>query len=159
MAFKRERIHDIEQARAVIRKYCAYQERCHQEVYRRLKDMGLGNEAVETLIGELVTEDYLSETRFAALFVRSKWRQKHWGRRRLRLELQKRAINDRLIQSALAEIDDDAYNQALQDLIVKWLDGAAFTAARRQDLWQFLLRKGYESHLIEAALKALELTR
>jgi len=159
MAFKRERIHDIEQARVVIRKYCAYQERCHQEVYRRLRDMGLGQEAIQTLIAELVTEDYLSESRFVSVFVRSKWNQKGWGKRRLKLELQKRAIHDRLIQSGLAEIDDAAYAQALEKHIIKWLDGENLTSDRRQALWQHLLRKGYESPLIEASLRSLNLTR
>ena len=39
--------------------YCAYQERCHKEVYQKLKEMRMIPEAVEQIIMHLLQHDFL----------------------------------------------------------------------------------------------------
>jgi regulatory protein len=58
----------VEEAKAKIYRYCAYQERCHQEVKQKLYDMGLFKNQVDEMLTHLITEGFLNEERFAKAF-------------------------------------------------------------------------------------------
>ena len=73
--------------------YCSYQERCHAEVYKKLRTFSSYKSDINEVIGKLISNDYLNETRFTESFVRGKFKNKNWGRIRLRLELKKRSIS------------------------------------------------------------------
>jgi len=68
------------QAKSLIAKYCAYQERCHQEVRDKLYSYGLTPDDVELLIYELIQQDFINEERFTLAFVRGKFVYKKWGK-------------------------------------------------------------------------------
>jgi regulatory protein len=52
----------VEQAMRSIERYCVYQERCHQEVERKLKKMGMIDDAIDQIIPHLLEHDFLNET-------------------------------------------------------------------------------------------------
>ena len=90
-----------EEALAKIQRYCAYQDRCHQEVRTRLLDMGVYADWLEEIIVQLIEENFLNEERFARSFARGKFRIKQWGRNRIRQELKKRNISAYCIRMAM----------------------------------------------------------
>ena len=63
-----------------IQKYCALQERCHQEVRFKLIEHSIYGDILEELIADLITNDFLNEERFAKTYARGKFRMKNWGR-------------------------------------------------------------------------------
>ena len=63
----------VEEAKARMQKYCAYQERCHKEVHQKLRDMRMIPEAIALIVNDLIQENYLNETRFAQAFARGKF--------------------------------------------------------------------------------------
>ena len=67
------------EAKVKIAKFCAYQERCHQEVRDKLFSFGLLPNDVEEIIFELIQEDFINEERFTKAFVRGKFNYKKWG--------------------------------------------------------------------------------
>ena len=73
-----------------LQRYCAYQERCHQEVRQKLLDLGIYGDDLEDIIAELITDNFLNELRFAQIYAGGKFRIKKWGRHRIRQELKKR---------------------------------------------------------------------
>jgi regulatory protein len=99
--------------------YCAYQERYQQEVRDKLYEWGLFPEAVENIIAQLITENFLNEERFAKAYAGGKFRIKKWGRVKIKLELKKRKISDYCIRKAMQEIDQETYFQTLKTLIEK----------------------------------------
>ena len=50
MQEQRQKKKSFTEARLAIQKYCAYQERCHQEVKRKLYDYGLKTSEIDELI-------------------------------------------------------------------------------------------------------------
>jgi regulatory protein len=76
-------------------------------------------EAIDTIIVHLIKHNYLNEERFAKSFVRGKFRIKKWGRNRLIRELRAREISKYTIDTALKELDPEAYEQTLDGLIFK----------------------------------------
>lgn len=99
--------------------FCSYQERYQQEVRDKLYEWGLFPAAVENILAQLITENFLNEERFAKAFAGGKFRIKKWGRIKIKLELKKRNISDYCIRQAMQEINEDAYLQTLKTLIEK----------------------------------------
>lgn len=140
--------------------YCAYQERTQDEVRKRIKKWGVEeDDEAEELIAELVTMNYLSEERFAKTYAGSKFRQKKWGKRRIKQELSRRGLTDYNIDQGMNEIGDTAYEETLQDLLKKKLEvlerTESDTRKRKQKLVRYALSKGYESELVWKIVKEL----
>ena len=130
--------------------YCAYQERCHQEVVEKLKGMNMIPEAIDQIVGHLIQENYLNEERFAKSYARGKFNIKKWGRNRIVRELQLRQISAFNIKSALKEINDGDYLDTLEELAQKRLDQIKETniQKKKKKLADYLLYRGWESHLV-----------
>lgn len=146
-----------EEALQKLRHYCAYQERCHQEVREKLYGFGLRKPAVEALLGQLIEEDYLNEERFALQFAGGKFRMKSWGRNRIVNELKQRQVSEYCIKKALKEIREEDYAASLERLArSRWENLSAEPAPVRQKKTQdYLLYKGYEWNRIQAVLQDL----
>ncbi len=142
--------HTITEATKKLEGYCAYQERCHKDVITKLKQMRMIPEAIDQIVGHLIQENYLNEERFAQSFARGKFNIKKWGRIRIVNELKQRHISSYNIKSALAEIDDNIYMETLDNLAKKRLDSIKDTdiQKRRRKLADYLLYRGWESHLV-----------
>ena len=66
----------LENAKRKMEQFCAYQDRCHQEVVQKLKGYGIVNEEADNVIVHLIAFDFLNEERFARSFARGKFRIK-----------------------------------------------------------------------------------
>ena len=139
-----------EEALAKLQRYCAYQDRCHQEVRAKLLDMEIYGVALENIMTELITEDFLNEERFARSYARGKFRIKRWGRRRIVRELKKRAISDHCIAQALTEIPEEAYRQQLEEVLSRKAKSSGETDVfrLRGKMAQHAIRRGYEPELV-----------
>lgn len=144
----------VDQARQKMQAYCAYQERCHVEVVEKMRQLGLAQAAQDEIMMELLRDNYLNEERFARAFARGKFRIKHYGRNRIKQELQKKQVGAKLIQIGLSEICPEQYQQTLFTLAER-IAGETKEKnpfKKRKKCTDFLLRKGYEFDLIQEAL-------
>lgn len=147
-----------EEALQKARHYCAYQERCHQEVKEKLYGFGLHKNQVEQLLSQLIEEDYLNEERFAIQFAGGKFRLKSWGRGRIQHELKQRQVSEYCIRKALKQIAEADYLQALEKIgRNKWasLEGAE-PLVRLKKTQDYLVYKGYEWPLVQELVKNLQ---
>jgi regulatory protein len=134
---------------------CAYQERCQQEMRDKLYEWGLYPDAVENIIADLITNNYLNEERFAKAYAGGKFRIKKWGRIKIKLELKKRKISEYCIKKAMEEIPDKDYIKTLNELIAKKskeIKGGK-TQVRNYKIAQYIASKGFEQSLIWDLLK------
>jgi regulatory protein len=46
-----------------IEHYCAYQERCHDEVVQKLRTMKMDADEIDTIIVKLIQDNFLNESR------------------------------------------------------------------------------------------------
>jgi regulatory protein len=147
----------FEEALNKAQKYCAYQERCSEEVKRKLYSWGLENEKIIQIIHKLEKENFLSDERFTELYVRSKVNQKRWGKQKIKAELNSRNIDYTIIEEQIASIDVDIYNENIRLLIdnkIKELE--RFEPIKKiQKLNQYLLSKGYEPDIIIKTIKQI----
>ncbi len=151
------KVYDVQDAREAIRRYCAYQERSQHEVSEKLQSMGLIPMVVDLLMVELIEEGFVNELRFAEAFARGKFRQKGWGRLKIKEKLFQRKVSKACIQLALESIDDEEYLNHLQKLAHwKWekvKENNDFI--RRQKVMGFLYQRGFEYDLIRDAVDTI----
>jgi regulatory protein len=138
--------------------YCAYQERCYKEVEEKLYSYAATVSEKEAVLTHLIEQNYINEERFAQSFVRGKHNYKFWGKNRIINELKYRNISSRIIEIALKEIPETTYLSNFHALAEKnWENSTERKSPKKNKKFvDFLLRKGYETHLIFEKLKELE---
>lgn len=145
------------QALTKLQRYCAYQDRCHQEVRRKLVLLGVRGDDLENIIADLIQDNFLDEERFARSYVRGKYTLKRWGRLKILKELRQKNISPYCLKKGMTEIEDDIYNDNLRHLAERKL--AELTTEDKYKRWQktsqYLWNKGYENELITPLLQEL----
>ncbi len=140
-----------------LERYCTYQERCHQDVVLKLKGMKMIPQAIDHVVTHLINENFLNEERFSRNFARGKFKIKKWGKNRIISELKRKQISQYNIKAALSEIDDDDYFTTIDELAKKRLSQISEIniQKRKRKLADYLLYRGWESHLVYSKIKEL----
>ncbi|MFK7813319.1 MAG: regulatory protein RecX [Maribacter sp.] len=157
MQFQKTETYTLKEATKKLEGYCAYQERCHKEVVQKLRNMNMIPEATDEIVTHLIQENFLNEERFAQSFARGKFNIKKWGRIRITNQLKFRGISKYNIKTALKEINDSDYLNTLDILSEKRINSIKETnkQKRRKKLADYLLYRGWESHLVYGKIKEL----
>lgn len=118
-------------------------------------ELGASKEEADEALAELISLGFVNEERFAQLYAGGKFRQKQWGRNRIRVELQKRDLTEYCIEQGLKEIDQHDYQETLERLIAKKrrVLNEGEKAMVDQKIGNFCIRKGYEPDLVWQAIK------
>ncbi|HEY8781313.1 MAG TPA: RecX family transcriptional regulator [Mucilaginibacter sp.] len=137
--------------------YCSYQERSQQEVRDKLYEWGLHAKAVENIISGLIIDNFLNEERFAKAYAQGKFRQKGWGKLKIKQGLKFKQVPDVLIKKALQNIADDDYIKMLEKVLTKKEKVLSEKDAykRKYKLQQYAIGRGYENDLILDVLREL----
>lgn len=146
----------VQEIQEKLASYCAYQDRCQWEVDNKLREFNLIPEARDQIIIYLIQNKFLNEERFAKSFARGKFYQKNWGKNKIKMELKKRMIPTKLIEMGLKEIDPNDYFETAEKLYqkkAKSLQSERESFKKKVKIRNYLLQKGYESHLIEEVSK------
>ena len=140
----------VDEAQKKLENYCAYQERCHKDVRKKLKDMKMIPEAIDKIVVHLINHNFLNEERFAKAFVRGKFRIKKWGKNRLVRELKFKDVSKYAIDVALKEIDEADYFETLDELTQKRIAqvNEKNSYKKKKKVADYLLYRGWESHLV-----------
>ena len=157
MDFERKNIGTAEAFRK-IKHYCAYAERSHAEVKKKLYGFGLYKTEAEELLSQLIEENYLNEERFAVAFAGGHFRMKSWGKQKIKYELKQKGVSEYCIRKALAGIPDEDYRKTLETLSAAkllTLAGEQNIFTKKKKLQNYLVGKGYEFELIGEVLKAV----
>ncbi len=135
-------------------RYCARQERCHQEVRDKLYQWGVYGEEVEAVIAELITSNFLSEQRFAEAFAIGKFRQKYWGKRKIVQGLKAKRVPDILIKEAVATIDMEEYVAMILKVAQKRAlnEKAIDSFMAKQRVIKYLVQRGFEPDLVRSVI-------
>lgn len=106
--------------------------------------------SVEQVLNELTEKKYINNLKFAKKFVNDKFKFNKWGSNKIRVELFKKGISEKEITVALKEINESSKLKTIEELIRK--NGNKFKRAeplkRKKKIFDFLLRKGYDSNNI-----------
>jgi regulatory protein len=152
---KKRKYWNQDEAYTNIKRYCAFQERCHSEVRSKLLEHGIYGDLLEELIAKLITENFLNEERFAIQYAGGKFRMKQWGKIKITHELRLRKVSEYCIKSALDQIDEEDYVETLGSILARkkiLISNTSIIDANKK-LFEYAKGKGYESEYIQAVLK------
>lgn len=126
--------------------YCAYQDRCHQEVERKMREFVLVPEAKDEILLYLMKENFLNEERFVRSYIRGKFNIKKWGRNKIKLHLKQKAVTEKLILKCFDEIDKNTYLVAIQEIYDKYhlKQKGLKMYQRKVKTIRYLLSRGFE---------------
>ena len=120
------------------------------ELKNKLHEWNVRPEVADKIIITLEAENYLDEERFARVFAGGKFRMKKWGKNKIIAELRVRKLPELIIQIGLDEINEFEYLKILKNIIEK--KKAEFSEPdsfiNRNKIYNFVVSKGYEKHLI-----------
>jgi regulatory protein len=133
-----------------LRKYCAYQERCHQEVRNKMYSWGFGAEDMDGACVKMMEENMLNEERYAKAIASGKFRAKGWGKKKITMALKQKGISPYLVKTSIGQIDDTDYEKKLTILLEKkaLTLKAEHPQIKKQKLARFAMGKGYEPDLV-----------
>jgi len=149
---------DFEQLKKKLAKYCAWQERCSDDVNKKLINLGASKHDMEKIVKWLTDEKYINDSRFAASFARGKFNNNNWGKNRIIAELRARNLDEQIIRDALNEIEENDYLNTIKELALrKWKEIKTDDPfVKKQKTAAFLVNKGYETDLVFRILGKIE---
>ena len=134
-----------------IERFCAYQERCENDVRKKLTSFHLSESQEDAVIKSLRENNFLNDERFVEVFVRSKVKA-GWGVQKIVATSRAKRIPAELIDQACAQIPADDYQGKLHDAIAKWRRSHPDESANSPKLVRHLLSKGFR---MEEAMEAV----
>lgn len=148
-------------ARLKIESWCAWQDRAQQEARDKLYDWGLHQADVENIISELIGNNFLNEERFALAYSQGKFRQKHWGKIKIKQGLKGKRVSEPLIKQALASLNYDDYLKVLKHVLEKKArtEKEKHRQKRQYKLQQYAYGRGFEPELIREVLASSNLLK
>jgi regulatory protein len=136
---------------------CSSREYCCEDILSKLTAWGADNNDSKRIIGILLKENFINESRYATAFVRDKFKYNKWGKVKIAAHLKFKKLNSVVINT-LDTIDNDIYIKSLRDIIEN--HRRSVKSKNQYDLKAKLLRyglsKGFESNLLYDILNDLE---
>ena len=139
-----------------MRLYCMYQERCIQEVKKKLTRLQVVPKSKSKIINHLIDDDYLNEVRFTKSFIQGKLRIKKWGRIKLNYELKIRGIKKFIIDKEINKISKEDYYQYFNEFSnnkIKTLKGSK--EQKKRSFINYFIYRGWENNLIYEKLNEI----
>ena len=139
-----------------MRSYCMYQERCIQEVKKKLTHLQVIPKTKLKIINHLINDDYLNEVRFTKSFIQGKLRIKKWGRIKLNYELRVRGIKKFIIDDEINKISKQDYLDYFNEFSnnkIKILKGSK--DHKKRSFINYFAYRGWENNLIYEKLNEI----
>jgi len=137
-----------------LERYCAYQDRCTQEVLTKIKSFQVEETDTHKLIQLLKNDGFIDDERYVQSFIRGKVGIKQWGKQKIRISLLQKGINEELIDKYLEDITPQQYTDNLQTAIRKWTQShGKITKENIIKLYRHLMAKGYAYEDIKGEMK------
>jgi regulatory protein len=140
-------------------RYCSYSERCRADVAKKLSTLKVDKEEHVQYIAALESSGYLNEKRFVQSFVNGHYKNKKWGKQKIKTALKQKRLPAELIDLFLQEIEQEGYEDQLLIQAEKKLANIrkGTPQEKRVKLTRFLVSKGYEMDKVFGVLKKLDI--
>ena len=152
---KKAKAYTVDQIKAKMEHYCAYQDRCHYDVEKKMREFFLIPEARDEILLSLMQDKFLDEERFAKSYARGKFKMNYWGKIKITHGLKSKNISDYLIRVGLKEIDPNEYFSRAEKLITTKIENTSSKNGYdlKSKVIGFMQRKGYEFDIIDEIIR------
>jgi regulatory protein len=132
-------------------RFCNYQERCTQDVLRKMYQLQVPKNDQETLLQYLLKNGLFDDFIFAENYTQGKLRIKGWGRNKIKAGLYEKQISKELIEKALDKIEEEEYLKKLREIADKQRKKIKATNdyELHQKLKLYMMRRGFETSYLK----------
>lgn len=137
--------------------YCATAEQCRTSVMEKLLTWGAERDQAVNIVEYLVDNDFIDESRYCRIYCESKLHLQKWGRIKINYMLRNKRIDNKIINKALQQIDEQQYSDTLRQLAeskIRTLNEND-PRKRRAKLISFLASHGFEQSEIYNTLQQI----
>lgn len=134
----------LEQLTAKAETYCAAAEHCIWEVRNKLQQWEATAEQIEQILIHLLQHKFIDEKRYCSAYVHDKLLYQGWGRMKIRAQLLIKHLPSAFIEQALAEMDEQTYQEVLRKIITtKKRSIKSSDPQIREKLIRFCMQRGF----------------
>ena len=90
-----------------IERYCAYQDRCTQEVVTKLRSWKIEEQELRQVLQILKNDGFIDDERYVQSYIRGKINTKQWGMQKIRMGLLQKGISKNLIDKYIEDINPE----------------------------------------------------
>ena len=135
-----------EQALNRLQRLCSRQEKCADDVRKKLHQWKIAPAAAEAVIRQLQNGNFVNDLRYAKAFVHDKFELSGWGLLKIRNALYLKKIKEEIIKEALCDIDKMSAMRKLEQLLK--LKNKSLKVVSESDrkikLLRFAVSRGYD---------------
>lgn len=110
---------DRQKALSRLQNLCARHEKCTGDLRQKMIQWKMETVDIAWVINRLISDKFVDDTRYAAMFVRDKSRISKWGRIKIATALKAKGIATDIINDALIQIDPSTDKSQLIELITR----------------------------------------
>ncbi len=138
-------------------RFCEYQARFSNEVYKKLLEYGATDSTAKKLVTRLINSGLLNDEQYVKSYASGKHKNNRWGKIKISYELKKKGIPDSLISEAVNSIDENTYIETIKHLAEKKLQSIKIgnKSDKYQKTCRYLAGKGFEPGLINMTVNEL----
>ena len=149
-----DKTYTVKSAEAALARYCSYQERTVNQVKEKLAARNIDNRQSEKIIEKLILEGFINEERYAVSYTLGKFRQNKWGKNKIRYSLRSKGIEERFIDNAMRQLDDEEYLAQIRKMIRKKAgEIKSERYVKKNKIANFLIGKGFEPDLVREIIR------
>lgn len=146
-----------ERALQRVQALCARQERCSDDIRKKLIQWNVSSSNINKIIKGLVVDGFINDERFALMFARDKSKLNKWGPLKIAYALKSKHFPEEVIKKAISEVDNSKDKSILVDILTKKLKSVKAKSPYdlRQKLFRFGVSRGFEIEQINKALSTI----
>jgi regulatory protein len=145
-----KRSESLKSAKNEALKYLSYKKRTMKEVENKLENLGYTREIIEEAILKLQELDYIDDMDYSISYIKQSQKLNPVSSERIKYNLKSKGIPNRIIESALSEIDIDEYGDAKKLLSKKYKDIENMKDLKiKRKAIRFLKYRGYSDEIIK----------
>tara|TARA_B100000530_G_scaffold273715_1_gene186460 strand:+ start:315 stop:779 length:465 start_codon:yes stop_codon:yes gene_type:complete len=128
-----------------LQRFCLYQTRCKEDIRQKLISLKINKTLHNNIIEGLENEGFINESDFLAQYIIGKFRNKKWGKQKIKAHLISKKITTDKIDSKLSLIDSVEYLDTINKLVDKKLQSLKKESSsnKRLKLSRHLIQKGF----------------
>ena len=140
-----------------LRRQCSRREYCSRDVLKKAeKALDGDREQAMKILGTLVADGYVDDSRYAEAFARDKSSISGWGDVKIRYMLSAKGIDKETISKALEEIDARKADERLRKLMENKYKSLRDDPQRKMKLLRFALGRGYSYDEVSDILEEID---
>lgn len=133
---------------------CSNAEQCSADIREKVIKKGFTPEVADKIVGYLVKNRYVDDSRYARAFAVDKVRFSGWGKIKIRMHLKAKRLPETVINEGVAYISDEDYLSSLQKSLISKAKSLDLSEVKdRRKLYRHLVSRGFESQLIISEIR------